>query len=97
MRRRHPGKGPQQLDGNIGQHLAPWKAALGRRRQRHRRVEMRPGDRAKDQDQHHQAATGGETIGKQSDSDIPTRQALAHDAGADHDRQKKGSAKTLCH
>ena len=60
------------------------------------RVEMRAGQRAEDNDQHGQHAAGGKAVGEQTDRDIPIREALAHDAGADHRREQQARAETFC-
>ncbi len=51
---------------------------------------MRPGNRPEHQDQRHQAAAGGDRVRQQGNGDIPSGEALAHDAGADHYGQQQG-------
>jgi hypothetical protein len=48
--------------------------------------------RAEHMDQDDERRAGGDRIAEQSDRDVPGRQPLAHDPGADHHRQQQRRA-----
>jgi len=52
-------------------------------------------DWAEHRDQNNQHGSGGKGVAKQGEGDIPVRQALAHDAGADDSRQQQAGAQRL--
>ena len=84
------------LGGDIERRVAGADVAFESEDQRHRRVEMRPRNRAKDRDQHHQYRSGRERIAEQLEPDVMA-QVHGHDARPDDSRHEKGRSKGLRH
>ncbi len=86
-----PREGAAHLGDDVDGDVGPREPALGRVRERHRRVEMRARERRQDADEHDEDGTGGDGIGEQGQADIGG-QALGHDARADHSGDENGGA-----
>jgi len=81
------------LHDEIERGGAPIDPPPKQHRQRHRRIEMRGRDRSEHMDQHDQARARCQRVAEQGDCDIPARQPLGHDAGADDDREQQQGPK----
>lgn len=84
-----------QLRCDVGcQHRRRQLAAHGHHGT-YRRIEMGAAHRPEHLDQHVQAGDRGQRVGKQRDRRVAAREALGHDARADHDRQQQPRAQRL--
>jgi hypothetical protein len=83
------------LSGNINRHIPPGYAALRRVGQRDGRVEVRPRNWPKRQDQCDQGCAGSDRVRQKGNGDISTGQTFAHDARPDNGGQEESSAEGL--
>ena len=58
-------------------------------------IEMSSRDRPEDQDQHDQYRPGRDGVAQQSQGDVPARELLRHDPGADHSGEQECSTNEL--
>ena len=91
----HAGDGADELRGEVGGHVPPGDAALGRIGEGHGRIEVRARNRPEGQDQRDERGARGDGVGEQRDGDVPAGEPLAHDAGPDHGRQEQRRADGL--
>jgi hypothetical protein len=101
MRQPHAGNGGEELRHDVERGVAPANLAAKREDQGHRRIEMRARNRPEDIDQDDEAGPGRKRVAEQGDGDVAAREALAHDARADHDGEQEGGSqrfgdKTAC-
>ena len=82
------------LSDDIERRVARGEVAFEREDQRHRRVEMRAGNRAEDRDEHDQNRAGRQRVAEQGERHV-LRQVLRHDAGTDDGRDEKRGAERL--
>ena len=95
VRRADPEDGSDQLRGHVGRRHPGIEIAPQGKDQCHGGIEMRAGERPEDRDEHDEPCTGRDRIAEKRDGAVPARQALAHDAGADHDREEQHRAQHL--
>jgi len=62
---------------------------------RHRRIEMRAGDRPKRQDQHHKNRASRHGVAEEGESDVSTCQPLAHDSRTDDRRHQESCSEAF--
>jgi len=76
---------------DVSRHLLPGNSSLACVRERHCRIEMRPGNRAEGVNQRDQRCASGKRIRKQRNCDVSAAQALAHDARTyDRGQEQRG-------
>ncbi len=63
--------------------------------QRYRRIEVGARQRAEYGDKHHKAGPSREGVAEQRDGNVPAREALAHDAGANDDGEQQRCTERL--
>ena len=78
MSRYDASQGPSHLCDNVRRSLAPRDSAHPRVCQRHSRIQVRSGDRAKRKNDRNQSGACCKRIGKQSQGDITRRKPFAH-------------------
>jgi hypothetical protein len=93
----HAEDGARHLREDIGQNIVSPQIARDRCCRGNSRVEMRAGDRGEGEDHRDQRAAGSDGVGKESERDVSARQALRHDARADHGDQEERRANALGH
>src|ERR1051326_5001267 len=95
MRECGAGDAAETLHHHVGRDLAPWQFAARGEHQRDRRVEMRPGNRPQDRDDHDEDGARRDGVAEQRDRQIPAGEALGHDAGADDGRDQNRGTQAL--
>jgi len=73
----------------------PFDAAAQGEGERHRRIEMRAGQRAEHEDEHAQHGAGRQGVAQQGERAVTAGEALRHDAGADHRGEQECRAQKL--
>ena len=92
MRGNHPEYPSRDLDGDVENGVARSDLAPYREGERHRRVEVRPGNRPEDQDEHDQRRPRGNGVPEQRDGVVSSGKALSHDAASDDDGEQERGA-----
>ena len=90
-----PAKAPTTCAPRYAGTSRPRQAALRRVGERHRRVEVRAGDRPERQDQGDEHGPGGERVGEERDGDVAAGEPLGHDARADDGGEEQRGADGL--
>src|SRR6202043_4015788 len=83
------------LRRDIWQRFAPRPLARGGKGERHRRIEMRAGNRRKDGDENDQDRAGRYGVAQQRDGFVAAGKPLRHDAGADDGGDENCGAQPL--
>ena len=78
-----------ELTADVAGHLGPTDATDKRIGERDGRVHVRARGWTEGQNQRDQASAGRERVREERDRNVPRREALAHDAAADHGCEKQ--------